>query len=114
MLVIILWVATFSLLYFLIMKKLNLLRVPLLEEIIGLDASEMGSRVRVESKVEEGIVKMKTLNFHRTSSFLESPTLRKEAEMSALNAKPTGKTNSVAPIVVPKNDLMENSQQELN
>ena len=69
MLIIILWVATFSLLYFLIMKKLNLLRVPLLEEIIGLDTAEMGSTVRVESKVEEGIVKMKTLNFHRRDSF---------------------------------------------
>ena len=55
MLIIILWVAAFSLAYFLIMKKLGLLRVPLLEEIIGLDTAEMGSVVRVEAKIEEGI-----------------------------------------------------------
>lgn len=66
MLVIIVWVAVLSLIYFLIMKKLGLLRVPLLEEIIGLDCAEMGSKVRVETRIEEGIVKLKTLNFHRT------------------------------------------------
>jgi len=66
MLVIIVWVAVLSLIYFLIMKKLGLLRVPLLEEIIGLDCAEMGSKVRVETKIEEGIVRLKTLNFHRT------------------------------------------------
>jgi len=66
MFVIIVWVAVLSLIYFLIMKKLGLLRVPLLEEIIGLDCAEMGSKVRVETKIEEGIVKLKTLNFHRT------------------------------------------------
>jgi len=66
MFVIIVWVAVLSLIYFLIMKKLGLLRVPLLEEIIGLDCAEMGTKVRVETKIEEGIVKLKTLNFHRT------------------------------------------------
>ena len=66
MLTIIVWVAVLSLIYFLLMKKLGLLRVPLLEEIIGLDCAEMGSKVRVETKIEEGIVKLKTLNFHRT------------------------------------------------
>ena len=66
MLVIICWVAAFSLAYFLIMKKLGLLRVPLLEEIIGLDCAEMGTRIRVESRIEEGITKLKTLHFHRT------------------------------------------------
>ena len=66
MFVIIVWVAVLSLIYFLLMKKLGLLRVPLLEEIIGLDCAEMGSKVRVETKIEEGIVKLKTLNFHRT------------------------------------------------
>ena len=66
MLIIVLWVAALSLIYFLIMKKLGLLRVPLLEEIIGLDCAEMGSKVRVETKIEEGIVKLKTLNFHRS------------------------------------------------
>ena len=66
MLTIIVWGAVLSLIYFLLMKKLGLLRVPLLEEIIGLDCAEMGSKVRVETKIEEGIVKLKTLNFHRT------------------------------------------------
>jgi len=66
MFVIIVWVAVLSLIYFLIMKKLGLLRVPLLEEIIGLDCAEMGTKVRVETKIEEGIVRLKTLNFHRT------------------------------------------------
>ena len=45
---IIAWVAAISLLYFFVMKKLKLLRVPLLEEVIGLDFAEMGSKVRVE------------------------------------------------------------------
>ena len=68
MLVIILWTASLSLVFFFIMKKLNLLRVPLLEEIIGLDAAEMGSKVRVEMKIAEGIVRKQTLNFHKTNS----------------------------------------------
>ena len=57
MIVIVCWVAAISLLYFNIMKKLNLLRVPLLEEIIGLDTAEMGSKVRVEMKIAEGIIR---------------------------------------------------------
>ena len=57
MLVIVCWVAAISLTFFFVMKKLNLLRVPLLEEIIGLDTAEMGSKVRVEMKIAEGIVK---------------------------------------------------------
>ena len=80
MLIIVLWVAALSLIYFLIMKKLGLLRVPLLEEIIGLDCAEMGSKIRVETRIEEGIVKLKTLNFHRNMSFDTSPTFRKEKE----------------------------------
>lgn len=68
MLVIVLWVAGLSLIFFLIMKKLKLLRVPLLEEIIGLDSAEMGSKVRVEMKIAEGIVKQQTLNFHKRNS----------------------------------------------
>lgn len=80
MLVIILWVAGISLIFFLIMKKCNLLRVPLLEEIIGLDSAEMGSKVKVEMKIAEGIVKQQTLNFHKRNSinsFMSSPTFRK-------------------------------------
>lgn len=36
-------VTAFSVVYFLIMRKLNLLRVPLVHEIIGLDVAQMGS-----------------------------------------------------------------------
>ena len=57
MLVIVLWVSAFSLIYFIIMKKVGLLRVPLLEEIIGLDAAEMGTRYTVDMKIADGIVK---------------------------------------------------------
>ena len=64
MLVIVLWVASISLLYFILMKKLGLLRVPLLEEIIGLDFAEMGSKVKVDMKIAEGIVRSTTLRFH--------------------------------------------------
>lgn len=46
------WVASLSLIYFLIMKKFDLLRVPLLEEIIGLDYSEMGSRIIIQAAEE--------------------------------------------------------------
>ena len=42
-LIIIAWVTILSLPYFLIMRKLNLLRVPLIHEIIGLEIAEMGS-----------------------------------------------------------------------
>jgi len=37
------WVACFSVPYFLLMRKLKLLRVPLIHEIIGLEIAEMGS-----------------------------------------------------------------------
>ena len=57
MIVIVLWVSAFSLIYFIIMKKVGLLRVPLLEEIIGLDAAEMGTRYTVDMKIADGIVK---------------------------------------------------------
>ena len=57
MLIIVLWVAVISLAFFFTMKKLGLLRVPLLEEIIGLDCAEMGSKVKVEMIIAEGIVR---------------------------------------------------------
>ena len=40
---IICWVTICSLPYFLIMRKLNLLRVPLIHEIVGLEIAEMGT-----------------------------------------------------------------------
>jgi ammonia channel protein AmtB len=48
MITILAWSGGISFAYFLAMKKLKLLRVPLLEEIIGLDAAEMGSAVRIK------------------------------------------------------------------
>ena len=57
MICIVAWVALISLLYFFVMKKLGLLRVPLLEEIIGLDHAEMGSEIKVQMKIAEGIVR---------------------------------------------------------
>ena len=42
MLVIVLWTGVISALYFIILNKFGLLRVKLMEEIIGLDISEMG------------------------------------------------------------------------
>ena len=72
MLVIVLWVASISLIYFILMKKLGLLRVPLLEEVIGLDFAEMGSKVRVDMKIAEGIVRSQTLRFHKRSNLEHS------------------------------------------
>ena len=43
MIVIVLWVVFFSALYFYGMDKLKLLRVSILDEVIGLDIAEMGS-----------------------------------------------------------------------
>lgn len=57
MLIIILWVAVISTIYFLVMKKCNLLRVNLLEEVIGLDIAEHGSKAKVQTKITEGIIR---------------------------------------------------------
>jgi len=43
MLAIICWTALFSGLYFYVMKRIGWLRVSLLDEIIGLDITEMGA-----------------------------------------------------------------------
>ena len=48
MIIIILWTTIFSLPYFWIMHRLNLLRVPLIHEVIGLDVAEMGSSANVD------------------------------------------------------------------
>ena len=53
MFAIIAWVGTISTLYFLIMNYAKLLRVSLLDEIIGLDIAEMGSHIHISKKVEE-------------------------------------------------------------
>ena len=46
---IIVWVSLFSFPYFYIMKRLKLLRVPLVHEIIGLDIAEMGSTTYIDA-----------------------------------------------------------------
>jgi len=45
MVVIVVWVALLSTLYFLLMKCVKLLRVSFFEEVIGLDIAEMGERI---------------------------------------------------------------------
>lgn len=72
MLIIVLWVSAISIIYFLVMKKIGLLRVPLLEEVIGLDVAEMGSKVRIQRQIAEGLTRRASLRFH------DSPTMRKE------------------------------------
>jgi len=49
MLSIIVWVSLFSFPYFYILKRIKLLRVPLVHEIIGLDIAEMGSTAYIEA-----------------------------------------------------------------
>ena len=54
-LIIIVWVSFFALPYFLLMRRLNLLRVPLIFEIIGLDIAEMGSKVIIDEQIAASI-----------------------------------------------------------
>lgn len=70
MFIIVLWVSVISIIYFFMMKKLDLLRVPLLEEVIGLDVAEMGSKVTVKKQIAAGIVRAATLRFHESGSFV--------------------------------------------
>jgi len=49
------WVTVFTLPYFYIMKRLGLLRVPLIHEIIGLDIAEMGSKANIDSLIATSI-----------------------------------------------------------
>jgi len=51
------WVAVLSGAYFALMNYLKLLRVPLLEEIIGLDIAEMGSAIHISKRVEDNIIR---------------------------------------------------------
>ena len=53
--VIVFWVTLCTVPYFLIMKKLNLLRVPLIHEVIGLDIAEMGSRAYIDNLIAQAI-----------------------------------------------------------
>ena len=53
MIIILAWATVISVLYFLIMRKLKMLRVSLLEEVIGLDAAEMGEKALVISRINE-------------------------------------------------------------
>mmetsp|Transcript_16068 Transcript_16068/g.20362 ORF Transcript_16068/g.20362 Transcript_16068/m.20362 type:complete len:121 (-) Transcript_16068:44-406(-) len=58
-----------SLPYFALMRKLNLLRVPLIHEIIGLDIAEMGAQARIDNLVAQAIYRahqrnMKAQSYH--------------------------------------------------
>ena len=53
MIIILAWATVISVLYFLLMRKLRMLRVSLLEEVIGLDAAEMGEKALVISRINE-------------------------------------------------------------
>lgn len=61
MFAIIAWTAVLSALYFVLIKKLGILRVPLLEEIVGLDIAEMGSKAHISHKVEDQIIRSETI-----------------------------------------------------
>ena len=80
MLSILTWVAVISLLYFYLMKWLGLLRVPLLEEIVGLDHAEMGSKAKVDIKIAEGIVRRQTLRFHRRNNIEFSKSYKRQKQ----------------------------------
>mgnify|MGYP001626771784 CR=1 FL=1 len=54
---IIIWVMISSLSFFWILKKLKLLRVPLIDEILGLDLAQMGSQAAVDNVVAQEIYK---------------------------------------------------------
>ncbi len=54
---IIVWVMILSLSFFWILKKLKLLRVPLIDEILGLDLAQMGSQAVVDNVVAQAIYK---------------------------------------------------------
>ena len=49
------WTVALTLPYFLIMKKLKLLRVPLINEIVGLDVAEMGSTAHIDYLIGQSI-----------------------------------------------------------
>jgi len=49
-LIIVAWVAVLSLAFFLPAKALRMLRVPLIEEVIGLDIAEMGTQAKIHAQ----------------------------------------------------------------
>ena len=53
MIAIIAWVAILAGGFFFLLSKIGLLRVPLLEEVIGLDIAEMGSAIHISRTVED-------------------------------------------------------------
>ena len=61
MIIILAWATVISVLYFLLMRKFKMLRVSLLEEVIGLDAAEMGEKALVISRINEQIIKSQAL-----------------------------------------------------
>lgn len=69
------WVAVISGVYFVLMNYLKILRVPLLEEIIGLDIAEMGSAIHISKKVEDNIIM--TDSIRKSSNLMRGGSIEK-------------------------------------
>jgi len=52
---ILIWVLIITIPFFIILNKLKLLRVPLIDEVIGLDVAEMGSVAVIDNLVASAI-----------------------------------------------------------
>ena len=61
MIVIILWVGVISFLYFVSMHFFKLLRVSILDEVIGLDIAEMGGLMHINKAVNDKIARAESL-----------------------------------------------------
>lgn len=74
MLIILAWVTAIALPYFYIMRRLGLLRVPLIHEVIGLDIAEMGSKAKIDSLIVKYLygVHMRAIKDQRSHNFMRS------------------------------------------
>lgn len=63
--VILLWTTSITFPYFWIMRRLGLLRVPLIHEIIGLDVAEMGSKAHIDDLIAMSIYRAHQLHQKR-------------------------------------------------
>ena len=89
MFAIVLWVALLSAIYFFIMKKAGLLRVDLLEEIMGLDIAEMGSTLKVNKQMEKAVLRSASLraagSLGRMNSKVDEEPVQEFGTARALN-----------------------------
>lgn len=65
MIIILLWTMALTFPYFFIMRRLGLLRVPLISEIIGLDVAEMGSKAQIDDLIATSIFRAHQANIKR-------------------------------------------------